>query len=125
MPPDVIPRALVAEALGLPDDTDALPPGDLPLDRFAARLIGYLSTPEADAETPDAWTGAVMDRLISDDPELALKALVAGARLDGAEVLSDALADLGQRDAATLRAIEKRAASDPRLTALIAATEDE
>lgn len=121
----MIPRPLVAEALGLDPDTDALPAGDLPLDRFAARLIGYLSTPEADAETPDAWTGAVMDRLISDDPELALDALATGARLEGADVLSDALADLGERDAATQRMIEKRAATDPHLTALIAATEQE
>lgn len=121
----MIPRATVAEALGLPEDTDALPPGDLPLDRFAARMIGYLSTPEADAETPDAWTGAVMDRLIAEDPELALDALAEGAKLDGALVLSDALADLGQRDPATQRAIEKRAGSDPRLTLLIAATEEE
>ncbi|CTQ48405.1 hypothetical protein [Jannaschia donghaensis] len=121
----MIPRARVAEALGLPETTDALPPGDLPLDRFAARLIGYLSTPDADAETPDAWTGAVMDRLIAEDPELALDALCEGARLDGASVLSDALADLGERDAATQRMIEKRAGSDPHLTALIAATEDE
>ncbi|SDY81906.1 hypothetical protein SAMN05444004_103220 [Jannaschia faecimaris] len=118
-----IPRRIVAEALGLPADTNSLPPGDLPLDRFAARLIGYLGTPDADAETPDAWTGAVMDRLISDDPDLALDALAEGARLDGAEVLSDVLADLGERDAATSRMIEKRAASDPRLTMLIAATD--
>ncbi|WP_179378987.1 hypothetical protein [Jannaschia marina] len=121
----MIPRAVVAEALGLPEDTDALPPGDLPLDRFAARLIGYLSTPDADSETPDAWTGVVMDRLIADDPELALDALATGARLDGAAVLSDALADLGQRDAATNRMIEKRASADPALTALIAAVEEE
>lgn len=121
----MIPRALVAEALGLPEGTDALPAGDLPLDRFAARLIAYLSTADADAQTPDAWTGAVMDRLIADTPELALDALVEGARLDGADVLSDALADLGQRDPATLKMIERRAGSDPRLTALIAATEDE
>lgn len=121
----MIPRSRVADALGLPADTDALPPGDLPIDRFAARLIGYFSTPEAGADTPDAWTGAVMDRLIADDPELALDALAAGARLDGADVLSDALADLGERDAATERMIAKRAAADPHLTALIAATEQE
>ena len=90
----MIPRALVAEALGLPADTDALPPGDLPLDRFAARLVAYLRTPEADAQTPDAWTGAVMDRLIAEDPELALDALEAGADLDGAEVLHDPLLEL-------------------------------
>ncbi len=120
----MIPRALVAEALGLPVDTDALPPGDLPVERFAARLLAYLSTPQAGVETPDAWTGAVMDRLIADDPDLALDALAAGARLDGAEVLSDALADLAERDAATSRRIEKRAASDPALTSLIAATQN-
>ena len=121
----VIPRALVADALGLPGDTDALPPGDLPLERFMTRLIGYLSTPDADAETADAWTGAVMDRLIADDPELALDALATGARLEGAAVLSDALADLGQRDPGTNRMIEKRAGADPHLTLLIEATEGE
>lgn len=115
----VIPRSVVAEALGLPADTDALPPGDLPADRFAARLIAYLATPNADGRTPDAWTGGVLDRLIADDPALALEILALGARLDGAEVLSDALADLAMRDAGTERAIAHAASTDPQLTALI------
>ena len=45
-----IPRALVAEALGI--DEANLPPGDLPLDRLAARFLAYLRAGEDDDPAP-------------------------------------------------------------------------
>lgn len=93
----MIPRATVATALGLPVDTDTLPPGDLPLDRFAARYVAYLSAPEHDSETPDAWTGAVMDHLIDTAPETALAAILAGLPHDPDHRLADPLAELGDK----------------------------
>ncbi|MGB3408825.1 MAG: hypothetical protein WBA67_15175 [Jannaschia sp.] len=92
----MIPRALVATALGLPADTDALPPGDLPLDRFAARYVAYLASENTDQDAPDAWTGTVMDHLIAEAPALALEAIRAGLPVDAARHLADPLAELGQ-----------------------------
>lgn len=71
----MIPRDRVAAALDLPSDTDALPPGDLPLDRFAERFLAALDRPEGD-ET-DVWTVDVFDHLVVADPELACAALLA------------------------------------------------
>lgn len=113
----MIPRTTVAAALGLPADTDALPPGDLPARRFAERLIGYLAGGDRASDAPDAWTGAVMDRLIAEDPALALDVLMAGARLDGAKVLADPLADLAQAGHAD--AVAARALDDPALATLV------
>lgn len=93
----MIPRSIVAVALGLPADTEALPSGDLPLDRFIARYIAYLGTSDPGTETLDAWTGAVMDHLIIDDPDLALAVLIVGAGEDADEVLVDPLLDLAAR----------------------------
>ncbi|MEM7489847.1 MAG: hypothetical protein AAF390_12075 [Pseudomonadota bacterium] len=118
----MIPRATVAASLGLPPDTDALPPGDLPLDRFAARYVAYLRTPEPGTETPDAWTGAVMDHLIAADPGLALAALIAGTPLDRDGHLVDPLLDLaGQPEMAD--AIAEAAEADPAFAALVARAE--
>ena len=119
----MIPRGMVAASLGLSETTDALPPGDLPLDRFSARLIGYLSTPDANVDTPDAWTGAVMDALIADDPDLALAAIRAGAGLPGAGVLADPLAELGASDPVMRDRIETLAGDDADLGALVSAIE--
>lgn len=112
----MIPRPLVAEALGLPPDTDALPPGDLPLDRFAARYVGYLATEAPGSETPDAWTGAVMDLLIATHPELAFAAIRAGLPQDAGGRLADPLAELGARPGWAER-IERAAQDDPALAA--------
>ncbi|PWJ18142.1 hypothetical protein [Jannaschia seohaensis] len=112
----MIPRATVARAIGLPEDTDALPPGDLPLDRFAARYVAYLATEEPQTETPDAWTGAVMDALIAEDPELAFAALRAGLPLDEGGRLADPLSELGARPGWAAR-IEAAAEDDPALAA--------
>lgn len=113
----MIPRAAVAAALGLPADTDALPPGDLPLDRLAERLIAYLAAADAGPAADDAWTGTVMDRLILEDPARALDVLATGAVLPGAAVLADPLADLAR--AGHGKAIATCAADDPALAALV------
>ncbi|TFL17753.1 hypothetical protein [Jannaschia formosa] len=112
----MIPRALVARALGLPEETDALPPGDLPLDRFAARYVAYLGTEEPGTETPDAWTGVVMDALIAEEPELAFAALRAGLPIDEGGRLADPLAELGALPGWAER-IEEAAEDDPALAA--------
>jgi hypothetical protein len=118
----VIPRAVVAAALGLPADTDALPPGDLPVERFAVRYIAYLGSPEVGTEVPDAWTGAVMDRLIAEAPDLALAALVAGAPLDAEGRLIDPLLDLAARPEMA-EAIAEAAERDAAFAASVARAE--
>ncbi|MEM7644896.1 MAG: hypothetical protein AAF366_20620 [Pseudomonadota bacterium] len=119
----MIPRTTVATALGLPLDTDALPPGDLPLDRFMTRYVAYLGTTDPGTETPDAWTGAVMDHLIAEDPDLALAALAVGAAVDVGGVLVDPLLELAERPGMEAR-IAEAADSDPTLAALVARAED-
>lgn len=73
-----IPRSLVAEALGVGDDM--LPPGDLPLSRFAERFLTYLRDGVAadEAQHPDAWTFLLFDGLVATAPELAIAALRQG-----------------------------------------------
>ncbi|WP_371157676.1 hypothetical protein [Jannaschia sp. 2305UL9-9] len=112
----MIPRSTVAAALGLPADTDTLPPGDLPLDRFMERYVQYLGTEDAATDTPDAWTGAVMDHLIANDPDLAFTAIRAGLPLDSDGLLADALADLGEQPGMKSR-IEEAAQDDADLAA--------
>ncbi|GIT90913.1 hypothetical protein JANAI62_13670 [Jannaschia pagri] len=119
----MIPRALVAEALGLPEGTDALPPGDLPMDRFLARYMAYLGTVDASTETPDAWTGALMDSLIAHHPDLALSALRSGAALDGADVLIDPLLDLSAAPNMAA-AIAEAADMDEAFAVLVARAQD-
>lgn len=71
-----IPRELVAEALGV--DSSALPPGDLPLERFAARLLAFLRAGDEDAmppaDHPDAWTYALLEAVIEAEPALGFAA---------------------------------------------------
>jgi hypothetical protein len=90
----MIPRSTVTEALGLPPETDMLPEGDLPIDRFVSRFLAYLQRGEFETETPDAWTGAVMDHLVAFNPRLALTVLKQGAMLDTEGLLVDPLLDL-------------------------------
>ena len=117
-----IPRALVAEALGV--DPEALPPGDLPLDRFAARFLGYLRAggddEEANPEHADFWTYALFDELARAQPALclaAIRASLAEARepeevaLIAAGPLEDLLAAQG---AAMIGAVEALAEAAPR-----------
>lgn len=122
MTADSIPRATVAAVLGLPPDTDALPPGDLPLVRFAARLIAYLGTDDPGTETPDAWTGALMDHLVAEDPARALATLRAGAPLVMGDRLSDPLQELAARGDMD-DAIADAADADPAFAVLVAAAE--
>lgn len=71
-----IPRALVADALGIPEAD--LPAGDLPLDRLAERFLDYLHAGDDTApDHPDAWTFALFDDLTRDHPALALAATAA------------------------------------------------
>ncbi|MEM7710518.1 MAG: hypothetical protein AAF264_07180 [Pseudomonadota bacterium] len=115
----MIARGLVAAALSLPEDTEALPPGDLPLERFMARYLAYLGTADPGTETADAWTGALMDLLIADAPDLALAALVVGAAGDTGDRLLDPLLELAGRpemDAPIAEAAE----ADPAFAALAA-----
>lgn len=98
MAPAAIPRATVAAAFDAPPDTDALPPGDLPMDRFAARFLAALTT-GAEAE---AWTVQVFDHLVSHDPALAVTALCATLDATGdaratATIADGPLADLVAR----------------------------
>ena len=71
-----IPRALVAEALGV--DQSALPQGGLPVDRLAARFLAYLAAGDEDnpppADHPDAWTFALFDALTREHPTHGLAA---------------------------------------------------
>ena len=121
--PRTIPRALVADALGV--DETALPPDDLPLDRLATRFLAYLhagddETP-APPDHPDAWTFALMDDLTRDHPSLGLAAT--GAALaacdspqDVALVAAGPLEDLlTANGAAVIDAVEALAATAPRL----------
>lgn len=119
----MIPRATVAAALGLPADTDALPPGDLPLARFAERYLSYLAVPDATTETPDAWTGAVMDHLIAHDPDRAFAAIRAAIPADAEGYLADPLADLGATHPEMRARIEAAAADDPALAARLTTEE--
>ena len=114
----MIPRATVAAALGLPATTDALPEGDLPLDRFAARYVAYLVSGETESGAADGWTGAVMDHLIAEHPDLALDAIRAGLPQDEADCLSDPLADLAQRPGMST-VISRVASGDPALARLV------
>ena len=70
----VIPRALVARALFVPEDS--LPEADLPMERFAQRHRVFLSDAARDiAEPPEVWTSDVMFLLTREEPTLALAAI--------------------------------------------------
>ena len=116
----VVPRATVASALGLPATTDALPEGDLPIERLGTRYLSYLAEGDTEADAPDAWTGLVMDHLMDEHPELALDALLSVVAQDEAGLLADPLRDLGDRAPHLRAGIERRAEGDPRLAAILA-----
>ncbi|MCK0167818.1 hypothetical protein MWU52_09690 [Jannaschia sp. S6380] len=122
----MIPRTTVAAALGLPEATDRLPEGDLPVDRFVTRYLAYLRTDAADSETPDAWTGTLMDHLIAGHPDQALDVVLAGMGQDAEGRLADTLADLAeQADPGTQARIETEAAANPGFAALLARTQED
>lgn len=117
-----IPRKLVAEALGV--DEASLPPGDLPLDRLAARFLAYLRAGDgespAPATHPDAWTVALFDALARDHPGPALAAIRAvlwacASPEDVAMVAAGPLEDaIGAQGSALIDEIEHLAATAPR-----------
>jgi len=84
----VIPRATVAAALDLPADTDALPEGDLPVDRLARRMLDAMARPDTD-ET-NLWTLDLFHHLCRSAPDLALDTVL--AMLDAAP---DSAAEIG------------------------------
>ncbi len=115
-----LPRALVADALGV--SPDSLPDGDLPLARFATRFLTYLGETLAtdEAEHAEAWTFLLFDALVETAPERALAALCAclaqcdtpdQAALIAAGPLDDLIARQG---AALITEIEALAARAPR-----------
>lgn len=117
--PRTIPRALVAEALGLAEKD--LPPGDLPLSRLAKRFLDYLHAgDDIAADHPDAWTFALIDDLTRDHPELGLAATVAllaacDTAEDAADIAAGPLEDLiVQHGTEIIGEIEALAASAPR-----------
>lgn len=119
---DAIPRAVVAEALLTPED--ALPPGDLPVDRMADRYLAYIRAwdgehPPRD-DHPDAWTADVFFELTQAHPVLGLAATAAAiaacetpedVAFVSAGPLEDLIADHG---AALIDEIEARAVGAPR-----------
>lgn len=113
-----LPRWIVAEALNVPEDT--LPPGDLPLDRFATRYLHCLASPD-DVAPPEAWTQILIFELARSHPRLALDAIRAALDLGpdtetiamiAAGPLEDLLAGHGP---GVIAAIEEAAATSPRL----------
>ncbi|MEZ5769343.1 MAG: hypothetical protein R3D80_17970 [Paracoccaceae bacterium] len=118
-----IPRALVADALGV--DEEALPPGDLPVSRLAARFLAYLRAGDDDTpapvDHPDAWTFALMDDLTRDHPALGLAATCAALAAcetpeDVALIAAGPLEDLLKANGAeVIGEIETLAARAPRL----------
>jgi len=119
---DHLPRTLVARALRVEDDV--LPPGDLPLGRFAHRVLSYLKAGDEDTppppDHPDGWTLSLFDALTRDHPALALAAC--RAVLDSCESPEDvALVAAGPLEdlilaqgAALIDEIERLAARSPR-----------
>jgi len=98
---EIIPRALVAEALLV--DENSLPEGDLPIDRFATRFLAYLRAGDEDnppaPDHPDAWTFSLMSALTRAHPALGLAAtkaaLAAGeAPEDVADIAAGPLEEL-------------------------------
>jgi hypothetical protein len=120
----VIPRALVAEALGVSPDT--LPPGDLPVARLADRWLGYMRAALADdtaapQDVPDFWTASLMLDLARIEPGLCLDVVLAAlplcrqseeVALIAAGPLEDVIAAHG---AALIGRIEAEAAGSARL----------
>lgn len=117
-----IPRAIVAGAL-LTDEAN-LPPGDLPIERLAARYLAYIRAGDgeapAPADHPDAWTADVFFELTRAHPALGLAATEAAIAAcetpeDIAVVAAGPLEELiAGHGAALIDEIEARAAGAPR-----------
>lgn len=115
----VIPRALVAAALKV--DEAALPPGDLPLVRLAARYLGHVRAGMADgADADDVWTYELALALARDAPGLCLAFICAclaqaDSPVDAAAIAAGPLEDLiAANGAAMIAQIETLARRAPR-----------
>lgn len=119
----VIPRALVAEALGV--SPDALPPGDLPVARLAERWLGYMQAAQADEaaapqDVPDFWTASLVMDLARIAPGLCLDVVLAALSLcrrseEVALIAAGPLEDLiALSGAQVIDRIEAAAAASPR-----------
>lgn len=130
---DAIPRTLVATVLGVAPD--ALPPGDLPVARLAARFLSFLTetmAQDSDTPHPEAWTFALYGALVSDHPGLALATLQAMteqiSRFDEAELIASGPLDefLNAKSAPPLLAqIEAAAKTSPRFAFLLSGVSPE
>lgn len=127
-----IPRALVAEVLGV--SPDALPEGDLPVARLAARYLGYLRDSYARDDTgahPEFWTFVLLGELTSRLPQLALDVIVSALPLvETADELALACAGpledlLAAHGADVIARIEAEAASSARLRMALTAVAPE
>ncbi|MGN0931764.1 DUF6869 domain-containing protein [Falsigemmobacter intermedius] len=129
----VIPRTLVATVLGVAPE--ALPPGDLPVGRLAARLLTFLSesfASEGASAHPEAWTFALYGTLVSDYPELALATLLEMTaqitRFEEAELIAsgplDEFLNAGSAPALLPR-IEAAAQASPRFAFLLSGVSPE
>ena len=118
-----IPRSVVAAALAVSEDS--LPPGDLPLDRFAERHAGWLATPDEQREAhADLWTFDLMVALVKDHPDLAFAAVQ--ATLDRcttpdqvANLAAGPMEDLIRFHGAALIDVITTAAAEPRFRYLL------
>jgi hypothetical protein len=118
----VIPRDLVAKSLGVAPE--ALPPGDLPVDRLAARWLGFMRAADeavAPQEQPDYWTVALLDDLARGQPDLCLDTVLAALALcetadELALLAAGPLEDvIAQSGATVIDRIEAEAAGSARL----------
>lgn len=78
----LIPRALVAEVLGV--SLEALPEGDLPTERLAARYLAYLRDSYERDDTgahPEFWTFVLLGELTARAPDLALDVILSALPL--------------------------------------------
>lgn len=116
-----IPRDLVAEALGVAPD--ALPPGDLPVARFAERWMGWLratQSVEAPENHPEFWTFALFGALARHAPDLCLDAVMGCLALatsaeEAALIAAGPLEDvITANGSSVIERIEHEAARSPR-----------
>lgn len=128
-----IPRTLVARLLDV--SADSLPAGDLPVDRLAQHLLGYLRDTVAEDPSeqalrnhPQAWAMALTDRLCADHPETGLDLTLAALPLcdspdDVALLAAGPLEDLlAAHGPALIARIEPLAATLPRLRFALSGT---
>lgn len=131
-----IPREMVAEALGV--SPEALPDGDLPAERMAARLLGFLSESLADeaapggsAPHPEAWTFLLFGELVSKSPELALDVVLAMVpmidSIDEAEIIASGPLDelLNAKGPELMSRLQAAVAESARFAAILRAVEPE